>query len=57
LSKELNSRTDESLQMMRQIDILTSDVKKVTAHSLYLETAKIDLEARLMEKQKEADDA
>lgn len=43
LSKELNGRTDETLNLMRQIDVVTSDLKRITAHSMYLETAKNDL--------------
>jgi hypothetical protein len=55
LSKELNSRTDESLTLMRNIDILTSDLKKLTAHSLYLETSKTELESKLLDLQKSVD--
>ena len=57
LSRELNARTDETLQLMRQIDVLTADLKKLTAHSLYLETSKGDLETRLVERQRELDEA
>lgn len=40
---------------MRQIDVVTSDLKRITAHSMYLETAKNDLQAGLVEKLQELD--
>ena len=40
LSKELNARTDETLQLMRQIDVVNADLKKLQTHTSYLDSAK-----------------
>lgn len=31
LSKELNARTDETLNLMRQVDVLSADYKRTTS--------------------------
>ena len=40
LSKELNARTDETLQLMRQIDVVNADLKKLQTQTSYLDSAK-----------------
>ena len=37
LSKELNARTDETLQLMRQVDQVGADLKKLQTHATYIE--------------------
>jgi hypothetical protein len=37
---------------MRQLDTAKCELKKMTDHCIYLESAKADLEARIIEKQK-----
>ncbi len=46
LSKELNARTDETLQLMRQVDQVSADLKKLQTHTIYIEQAKEDLEVK-----------
>jgi hypothetical protein len=55
LSKELNARTDETLQLMRQVDLVTADLKKLQTHTTYLEQSKQDLEVKHLALQKEHD--
>jgi hypothetical protein len=45
LSKELNARTDETLNLMRQVDQLSADFKRVTSQNSYIESQRADLEA------------
>ena len=57
LSKELNARTDETLQLMRQVDHVSADLKKLQTHTTYIEQAKEDLEVKHLSLQKEHDSA
>lgn len=55
MSKELTKKTDEITHLLRQVEILNSDLKKTNNQYEFTKATKIDQEQRLLDLTREFD--